>query len=258
MLTRLWCNRAMGTLGRGELTHSVVLIQKPPQPGPTSGTASPGAQLGGPHASASPLARQCHPSFPSSVPSLAQSHLLPPCKGRAGRCPDPGAPLGFPPPCPCSRSRGRVTSARGPSTMLRRPRCSSPHLRPGRGKEARDTLPPAQPQLLMATPPPAPALRSPSASPLGWGGSVPTSQCPTRRHWVRYWGSWGRVKTPCKHLCTAPTAGSSRVLRGAEESSISAAPVQPIPSPGQGSLPKSGVSSTPTSLTSRKRSSSIS
>lgn len=70
--------------GEGELMHSVVPIQKPPQPGPTSGTASLGVQPGGPHACVTPPDRQ-HPSSPAlSPPRLSLVCFLSAKAGQAG------------------------------------------------------------------------------------------------------------------------------------------------------------------------------
>lgn len=151
--------------------HSVVLIQKPPQPGRTSGTASLGVQLGGPHACVTPLPGNVPLPQLCPLPGLVSSASSPQRQGR--QVPRSGRTPGFSTPCPCRSSRGRVTSARGPSTVLGRLWCGSPRLHPVQGKEARDSLLPAQLQLLMATPPPVPALCSPPASPPGWGGLSP-------------------------------------------------------------------------------------
>lgn len=158
--------------------------------------------------------------LPSSVSSASS------LQRRGGRHPDPGAPLSSP---PCRRSWGHVTSARRPSTMLGRPRCGSPHLRPGRGQEARHSLPPAQPQPLRAAPPPAPAPRSPPASSPGWGGlsPPPSTQVGDTGSGIRAAGEGSRqcANISAQHLWLGPATFWGEQKR--------AAPVQPPFDPSQ-------------------------
>lgn len=163
---------------------------------------------------------------PPSLGNIPLPHLCPlpgfvsspsPPQGQGGQVPTSGCTSGLSTPCP---RRGRVTSAQELSTVLGRARCSSPRLRPGRGKEARDAAARS-----------AAALGSPPASP-------PSAHLENTRPGMRAAGEGSRL---CKHLCAAPLAGSRRVLgkrRGQRHCTPCSDPSQPLPAFGVPGTPR--------------------